>query len=243
VTRASVHVSIHDVAPPFRPQVERALEMAGAEGARPALLVVPDYHGEAPLAQDAEFCAWLRGLQRAGHELFLHGYSHRARHDPRTRGLSWYFRQRVVSAGEAEMSDLSRDEASERLDRGERALTDAGLRVDGFVAPAWSMPRWLLPMLAARGCPYSEDHLRVYAPREGARRASLVLNYASRTPARLFSSVAFCRAATPLGALVRARIAIHPADMHHGLLRREIARLLAWGRGRFVARGADLLSP
>jgi uncharacterized protein len=233
-----VHVSIHDVAPPFRPEIELALEMAHAEGARPALLVVPDFHGEAPIGRDASFCEWLRGLQGDGHEVFLHGYSHQGSRSP---GASSYFAQQVVSAGEAEMSGLSQDEVSERLDAGERALMDAGLRVDGFVAPAWVSPRWLLPMLAARACAYTEDHLHVYAPSEARRRASLVLNYASRTPARLLSSVAFCRIATPLAALAPARIAIHPADMRHGLLRHEVRRLLGWGRGRFVERGRDLL--
>jgi predicted deacetylase len=233
-----VHVSIHDVAPPFRPEVELALQMARVEGARPALLVVPDFHGEAPIVRDASFCEWLRGLQRDGHEVFLHGYSHRS---SLASGASSYLAQRVASAGEAEMSDLSPDEARERLDAGERALADVGLRIDGFVAPAWILPRWLLPMLAARACAYTEDHLHVYAPSEGRRRASLVLNYASRTPARLFSSVAFCRVATPLAALAPARIAIHPADMRHALLRREVGRLLAWGKGRFVERGRDLL--
>jgi predicted deacetylase len=234
-----VHVSIHDVAPPFRAKVDMALAMARAVGAKPALLVVPDFHGEAPLGKDAPFCAWLRSLQRDGHEVFLHGYLHRAR--PRSvRPLAWYFAQRVVSNGEAEMSDLSQDEGAVALDLGERALAEQGLRIDGFVPPAWSMPRWLIPMLAARAYGYSEDHTHVYAPDEGAKRASLVLNFASRTPARLVASVAFCRLATPFAALLPARIAIHPADMGVGRLREEVGRLLDWGRGRFVDRARAL---
>jgi hypothetical protein len=227
VTPLPVHVSIHDVAPPHRPEIELALEMARAEGARPALLVVPDFHGDAPLEDDAPFCAWLRRLQAEGHEVFLHGYFHQ---------------RRVASAGEAEMSELSPDEAGERLDAGERALAKAGLRIDGYVAPAWSMPGWLIPMLAARACAYTEDHLHVYAPSEGRKRASLVLNFASRTPARLVSTVAFCRLSTPLAAFAPTRIAIHPADMRHALLRHEVRRLLAWGRGRFLARGRELMT-
>jgi predicted deacetylase len=234
-----VHVSIHDVAPPFRREIELALEMARAEGARPALLVVPDFHGEAPLGGDASFSSWLRHLQAEGHEVYLHGYFHRA--GTTTRGVAGYVAQRILSAGEAEMSGLSPDEANLRLDEGERVLGSAGLRVDGFVAPAWVLPRWLRPILAARGCAYTEDHLRVYAPCEGRSCASLVLNYASRTPTRLFSSVAFCRTATPLAALSPTRIAIHPADMRFALLRHEVRRLLAWGRGRFVSRGRGLL--
>ncbi len=243
-----VHVSIHDVSPAWTTEVELALELAHGVGAKPALLVVPNFHRRAPLLGDATFCARLRALQAEGHEVYLHGLFHRSGESPqngdggRPRGLRWLFAQKVVSAGEAEFSDVSRKEAEARLDEGERVLRDAGLRIDGFVAPAWSMPRWLLPTLAARGYRFTEDHVRVYDPAGGRARASLVLNFASRTPARLLSSVAFCRAASPLGALVPARIAIHPADMHFALLRAEVKRLLRWGRGDLVAKGAELIA-
>jgi hypothetical protein len=52
--------------------------------------------------------------------------------------------------------------------------------------------------------------------------------------------VAFCRVAMPLAALAPTRIAIHPADMRFEVLRREIARLLSWGRKHFVARAVEL---
>jgi len=245
-----VHVSIHDVCPLFRPQIELALDLARAAGAKPALLVVPNFHGRALLTDDREFCAWLRALQRDGHEVFLHGFFHasrlreaplRAARGGRPRGLRWRFAQRIVSAHEAEFSDVSRTEAKERLDDGARVLEAAGLRIDGFVPPAWSMPAWLLPLLAARGYSFTEDHLHVYDPAGARSRPSLVLNYASRTPARLLSTVAFCRLATPLAAFVPARIAIHPSDMQFTRLRQEIARLLQWGKPNFVRQGRALL--
>jgi predicted deacetylase len=238
-----VYVSIHDVAPPFRDEVERALDMVHAAGIRPGLLVVPDHHGQAPLTKDRSFCAFLRSLQDDGHEIFLHGFLHQSppRIDGVTQGLSSWFAQRVVSNGEAEMVGLSRQEAAWRLDAGEACLHRAGLVVDGFVPPAWVMPRWLLPLLAARGWGYAEDHLRVYDPSEGRSRPSLVLNYATRTPLRLLSSVAFCRVATAFSALAPTRIAIHPLDMRSPSLRRELERLLSWGRGRSVSRARELL--
>jgi uncharacterized protein len=148
----------------------------------------------------------------------------------------------MASGGEAEMSDVDAAEGASRIAEGERVLRDAGLRVDGFVAPAWSMPRWLLPVLAARGFRFTEDHLRVYDPAGRRGRASVVLNWASRSPARLASSLAWCRAAKHARALFPARIAIHPADMRYLALRREVAALLEWAAGDFVARGADLLA-
>lgn len=241
-----VHVSIHDVSPAWAPQVDAALSLCEAAGIRPALLVVPDFHGRAPLLDAPAFCARLRELQARGHEVYLHGLYHRSgdRFDARTNGgrLRWLFAQRVVSGGEAEMSDVSPEEGRRRLAEGERVLRDAGLRIDGFVAPAWSMPPWLLPALAERGYRFTEDHLRVYDPTTGRARASLVLNWASRSPARMLSTVAWCRAAWHARGLAPARIAIHPGDMTMLILRREVQRLLSWTRGDVVARGADLLA-
>ena len=44
-----VHVSIHDVSPAWKDEVEAALAMCHGAGAKPALLVVPNYHARAPL--------------------------------------------------------------------------------------------------------------------------------------------------------------------------------------------------
>lgn len=248
----AVHVSIHDVSPYLEREVDVALEMAHAHGVKPALLVVPDFWGKAPLLDHPDFCAKLRALEADGHEVYLHGFYHRARAWDDEAGAvrkmgaadraRWLFAQKVVSGGNAEFSDVSEAEARARLDDGERVLGEAGLHIRGFVAPAWSMPAWVLPLLAERGYAFTEDHTRVYDPASGRSRASLVLNYASRTPARLLSSVLFCRLARPARAVVPARIAIHPFDMQYALLRSETESLLRWGRGDFVETGRALLS-
>jgi hypothetical protein len=246
----AVHISIHDVSPVWSAEVEAALELCEAIGARPALLVVPNFHRRAPLLDHARFCARLRDLQAQGHEVYLHGLFHRsadrydsAAPDRGTGRLAWLFAQRVASGGEAEMSDVSAAEGLERIQEGERMLVAAGLRIDGFVAPAWSMPPWLLPMLAERGCRFSEDHLRVYDPLAGRSRASVVLNWATRSPARLLSTVGWCRTAKYARALVPARIAIHPGDLRYRILRGEIQALLRWAHGDVVERAADLFTP
>jgi predicted deacetylase len=231
----TVHVSIHDVSPAWAREVDVALGMAHEHGVKPALLVVPDYHGRAKLSEDSAFCARLRALEADGHEIFLHGYFHRAEG-------GGFFAQRVVSAGEAEFSDVSRAEAERRLDDGEKMLRDAGLTIRGFVPPAWSMPRWVHGVLANRGYAFTEDHVRIYAPKSGTSRASLVLNFASRTPARLLSSAAWCRLARPARRLLPTRIAIHPADMRFALLRRETESLLRWAEGDFAASAAELMA-
>jgi predicted deacetylase len=239
----ATHLSIHDVSPGYAAEVEEALDMCRGVGARPALLVVPDYHRRAPILDDPVFMARLRGLQAEGHEVFLHGLYHQAEdvERPRSNGrLSWFIAQRLVSGGEAEMVGLSHHEAGRRLDVGARILGAAGLRVDGFVAPAWAMPRWLIPMLAARGVRYTEDHLRIYDPARGRARATLLLNWASRSRLRLLSTVAFCRLAERGRSLLPARIAIHPGDLRHPVLRRELERALRLARGDLVEKAADL---
>lgn len=244
----AVHLSLHDVSPAWAAEMDLALAYCAEVDAKPALLVVPNFHGEWPLEEHPAFAARLRELQAAGHEIFLHGFFHRSREtagsaqDGRPSGLSWQIAQRVMSAGEAEFRDVSKAEAVERLDRGERALGDAGLSIDGFVAPAWAMPPWLLPMLGDRGYQFAEDHLHVYDPANHRTRASVVLNYASRTRLRMLSTVAWCRTAKYARALMPARIAIHPADMRVPLLRRELRHLLAWGAGDYVARAQALFA-
>jgi uncharacterized protein len=241
-----VHVSIHDVSPAWEREVELALEATHAHGVRPALLVVPDFHGRASLAEHPAYCERLRELQSDGHEVYLHGYYHHARAARPALGVAerarHAFAQKVVSGGEAEFSDVSPEEALQRLDDGERMLRDAGLAISGFVAPAWSMPAWVLALLGERGYSFTEDHTRIYDPSAKRSRASVVLNYASRTPGRLLSSVAWCRIARPARRVLPARIAIHPADMKYALLRGEIESLLSWGAGDFVDTGAALLS-
>jgi predicted deacetylase len=234
-----VHVSIHDVSPAWERELDVALDLCASVGARPALLVVPNFHGTWPLADHPEFASRLRALQASGHEIYLHGFFHKAREGAK-KGLAGFWAQRIVSGGEAEFRAVTRDEAEARLIDGEAALEAAGLRVDGFVAPAWAMESWLMPILARRGYAFTEDHTHVYDPANGKKRASVVLNFASRTPGRLFSSVAWCRVAKHARAVVPARVAIHPADMQFQLLRAETRDLLAWAKGDVVARGADL---
>ncbi|MGH7438425.1 MAG: DUF2334 domain-containing protein [Polyangiaceae bacterium] len=240
-----VHVSIHDVSPGWSDEVRRAIDLCATAGARPALLVVPDYHGRGLLTDDPTFCERLRELQATGHEVYLHGLLHRAATTPAPARLAEHVEhviaQRLLSAGEAELAGLSGTEGLDRIERGERILRDAGLRIDGYVAPAWVMPAWLVPALAARGVRYTEGRLRVYDPAAGRSRPSLVLNWATRSRARMLTSAAWCRLARPARALLPTRIAIHPADLRSRAIADEIRSALSWARGDYVATGTELV--
>jgi hypothetical protein len=242
-----IHLSVHDVSPAWAPEIEMAVSLARRHGTNPSLLVVPDFHGRWPLLEHAAFCRRLKQLSREGCETHLHGFFHSSRTmAPGPSPLSPWQRlrrhaaQRWVSDGEAEFSDVTKAEASLRLEHGEDIFARADLPVDGFVPPAWSMPAWLVPMLAKRRYRFTEDHTTIYDPLGQASRRSLVLNYATRTPMRLVSTLAYCRAAALAAKLVPTRLAIHPADLRFAVVRNELDRLLERFRGGIVARSNDL---
>jgi uncharacterized protein len=245
-----IHVSLHDVSPAFARELEAALDLCHAAGAKPALLVVPNYHGEFPLEKHPEFTRRLVELADSGHEIYLHGFFHQARAkgeaplgNGRPGKLARLVAQRVVSAGEAEFSDLGRSDAASRLEEGERLLRAVGLEPSGFVPPAWSMPGWMLDLLRERGHRHTEDHLRIYDPTRGRSRGTLLINWATRSRARLWSTVVFGRFAWPAGRWLPTRIAIHPRDLDHSRVKREIALLLHRARGRFVSKSSELWEP
>jgi hypothetical protein len=235
-----IHVSIHDVSPRWRDEVETALRWCHEVGVRPGLLVVPDFHRRHALLDDAAYCARLRVLAEEGHEVFLHGYHHLA---PDGRGVLHFVAQRLVSAGEAEFAAYDRAEGEVLLDRGLAVLRAASLPVRGFVPPAWARRPWLLGALAARGIDYTEDQLFAYRPVLGTRVLRPAINYASRSWGRRVSSVAYARLARGwLRAGLGVRVAIHPADLHHATLVRETRALLAWAKGRTTDSVFDLFA-
>jgi predicted deacetylase len=236
----SVFVSLHDVTPALATEIELALRIAREVRIKPALAVVPKYHRSWDLRDYPEFCERLRDLQGQGHAIYLHGLFHEA-----AQGSSWasFVRQRIMSAGEAEFGELTPQQARDRVREGLGILGAVGLKPEGFVPPAWVMSPWLLPILAEQGLPYTEDHARIYNPVKGTSRASLVLNFASRTPGRLLSSVVLTKAASQVIPWMSCRFAMHPADMRYELLRSETTTLLSLAQNRTVAHGEDLFGP
>lgn len=215
-------LSIHDVSPKFAPEVDLLFaRLRGLIGsARMAMLVVPDYWGEAPLAADAGFRAKLRGWSEQGVEMFVHGFTHRddSAHDGALTG----FKARHMTAGEGEFLGLSRAEAAARMARGRAIVEDAiGGPAAGFIAPAWLYGEGANAALRDEGFALAEDHFRVWRPADGAVLArGPVITWASRSRARRASSTAFAAAARlALRGLDTVRIAVHPGDTkYQGLL-------------------------
>ncbi len=236
--------SIHDVGPKFEAQVDAlANRLTGLLGGpRFAMLVVPDHWDEAPLARAPAFARKLRGWSDAGVEMFLHGWRHRDNqvHAGRIARL----RAQHMTAGEGEFLGLARGEAARRMRAGRAVVEDAiGRPVAGFIAPAWLYGDGARAALIDEDFALAEDHLRVWQPRSGHVLArGPVVTWASRSRARIASSLAFAKIApVVLAPLPVVRVAVHPGDTDVPALLDSIdATFRHFASRRRVARYGDL---
>ncbi|MDR2856978.1 MAG: polysaccharide deacetylase family protein [Novosphingobium sp.] len=223
-------LSIHDVSPRTEGAVDRLRERFAAcvPMNRMALLVVPDHWGDAPIVRGSPFASRLRSWAEEGAEIFVHGWFHRdtCRH----RTLVAHLKARTMTAREGEFLGLDRNRASALMQDGKCLLEDIiGQSVAGFIAPAWLYGAGALSALGDRGFQIAEDHWKVWQPGSGRVLAKgPVLTWASRSPARIASSLLAARALVPLLARMRvARIGMHPADIRVPAIVASIDRAVA----------------
>ena len=235
-----VLVTIHDVAPPLMTKVERLWDLCAARGVRPGLLVVPDWHGTAPIEGAPETVAWVRRAADAGAEVFLHGERHDEVGSPRA------FADELRAFGrtnkEGEFLTLRYDAARARIDRGLARFRALGLSPIGFVPPAWLARPDTHRACRDAGLAVSEDDGAIYVHRSGATVASPVLRWSSRGAFRAYGSVAQAalRWALQRGAAVM-RIALHPADLDHPATAASVGRELDRWLGGYAATGYAVL--
>ncbi|HEY7500839.1 MAG TPA: DUF2334 domain-containing protein [Vicinamibacterales bacterium] len=122
------HVCIHDATPAHAAETRVLLrDLAPLLGRRFSFGVVPNWHGEWPLAAHSDYCSLIRD---GAEELLLHGYFHRRR-----RGAGPIS---VLTDRADEMNGLDLQETRRAIERGQQAFTDAfGEAARGFVAPGW----------------------------------------------------------------------------------------------------------
>ena len=133
----SLVVSLHDVSPLTQSFCERILLDLSELGVHQvSLLIIPNHHGRAPVAESCSFQRWLTREVEAGHEPVLHGYFHQRQ---RRRADPWFSKitTEIYTAGEGEFFDLSFDLAKKSLCDGLADLAFLPRKVTGFVAPAW----------------------------------------------------------------------------------------------------------
>jgi predicted deacetylase len=227
-------VSIHDVSPHHAERLKR-IESFLAEcglGARYTMLVVPDFWQKAPLAEHPDFCAWLKGRAADGVEMLLHGFTHRD--ETAHPGALARWKAGAMTAREGEFLGLSREDARRRLIAG-RQIVERAIRrpVTGFVAPAWLYGPGAHAALRELAFSVAEDQLHVWSPHQGRTLSrSPVVSYASRTPGRVKSSLAWSRLATRILKPCRTvRLALHPHDFDMPALVEEARRAILSFKG------------
>jgi predicted deacetylase len=235
-------LSIHDVAPAFEPQLDGLINLVTRHvGGRFSMLVVPSHWASEPLGRRTPFAARLREWADAGVEMFLHGWSHRD--DCFHRGPA-ALRARHMTAGEGEFLGLPEAEAIARIERGRALLEDIiGRPISGFVAPAWLYGDGAMAALTKCRIAIAEDHFRVWSPVNGRRLLNgPVITWASRTPARMRSSLLVAMAARTLPMPAMMRVAVHPGDTSQPRIIHSIdSTLAALARTRRPATYSALL--
>jgi uncharacterized protein len=239
----SVLLSIHDVTPAWESQVNALWALCRERGATPALLVVPDWHGQWPLRAAPAYVGWIRARVRDGAEIFLHG----ERHDEVGLSRSWRDSQRAFGRTnrEGEFLTLDHDAASERIGRGLALFSEMGLSPIGFVPPAWLCRAGTHTACAQHGLAILEDDAAIYLTRDGSRIASPVLRWSGRTDFRARGSAlqAALRWRTQQDE-AHFRIALHPMDLEHPLTRQSVVdELDRWLAVRPARPYSTLLTP
>ena len=232
-------VSIHDVAPPNLIAVRRLWLLCRDAGVVPALLVVPDWHGTAPIERDVDFLAWLRKAVADGAELLLHGERHDEVGRPRT--LIDTLRAAGKTAWEGECLTLNAPELEALVARGLARLRALGFSSHGFVPPAWLMRTDARPGIFATGVAFTEDAGAIYLA-DGRRIVTSALRWSTRTAFRARASVlvAEWRWRRQRRAPVM-RIALHPADLNNPGVARSVQQALAqWTTGHTPCSYASL---
>jgi uncharacterized protein len=233
-------VSIHDVTPAFETNVRELWDMCVWEGATPALLVVPNWHGQWPLEEYPEFVSWLRTRAEDGAEIVLHGERHDEAGLPRQVKDAW--KAWGQTAREGEFLTLEEPAGHDRIARGLSRLRRLGLHPTGFVPPAWLARESLLRAVAELGLDFTEDATSIRVLPSGERVASPVVRWSARTPVRAWGSSAVAAARWRLQRNSPwPRLALHPQDLKHAATARSLARALErWCGHHTPGRYADL---
>ncbi|GGP46122.1 DUF2334 domain-containing protein [Streptomyces abikoensis] len=210
-------VSVHDVAPWSFSRSRRWLAELDARGVPATLLLVPGAWRGPRLPDDPALVRWLHEAARRGHELSLHGCTHRAvpGGPPARRWLN-----SLLARGCAEFCALDEVEAHRRLSAGLAALASVGIAPEGFTPPGWLASPGSFAALRAVGLEYTTSHLAVHDLRTGARHRMPALSHrpgglGERAGARLMRAAAgrWSGRGRPF------RIALHPADLDRPGLR------------------------
>lgn len=214
--KGSLIVSLHDVSPhTWKECVAILAELKALGVSRTSLLVIPNHHERGHFLDYPDFCDWLKECVAAGHEVVMHGYTHRDRTQSRETLLDT-LTTRYYTAGEGEFHSISREEAKTLVTKSREEFTQIGLSPGGFIAPAWLLGAEAEEALRDLGVDYTTRIGGILDLKANRFHPSQSLCWSVRAAWRRWMSLAwnaflFHRLETsPL-----LRIAIHPVDLAH----------------------------
>lgn len=226
--RRSLIVSLHDVSPRTWEACRRILDELNTQGLTAiSLLVIPNHHHTGHFLGVPEFCDWLRRQAQRGHEAVIHGYYHQ-----RAQRAAESLRDRLITrsytAGEGEFYDLSREEARSLVAKARGEFLSAELYPVGFIAPAWLLSDGAEQALRDLDFAYTTRLRGIWDLRRGHVEETQSLCWSVRAAWRrqvslLWNSILFSRLANRQV----MRVAIHPVDLAHPRIWRQIKRLIA----------------
>lgn len=233
-------LSIHDVTPALEAEVRALHALCARIGAEPALLVVPDWHGQWPLERHPGFVDWVAARAAAGAEIVLHGLRHDEVGLP--RGWGDAVRAWGRTAREGEFLTLGAEAARERIARGRDRLHALGLLPIGFIPPAWLCREATHHAVGALGLRFSEDERGIRVHPSGRRLRAPALRWSARTATRARGSALVAEARWRLQRRTPVvRLALHPGDLRHRAVIRSIERALErWPADHPIVRYAEL---
>ena len=247
--RPALCVAIHDVAPATCTECLHLLRAVREVADIPLTwLVVPHFHDNVQHSRAYELM--LDALLAQGHELALHGLTHRDTAPLRGRLVPRLLRT-VYTEREGEFADIDGDDARRRIEQGLAWFAQRGWPVDGFVAPAWLLGQQAWQAVTEYSFTYTTTYSHFHLLRPARKLLAPALVYAARNRAgRALSPPLATLMAQAASALPLIRVALHPRDAHHPALvlhaQRLIERLLgtreAVTKATFARAYADLPS-
>ena len=224
-------VVLHDVAPSTWPEYRGFVDAIDRIGGIPlTLLVVPEFHHQGSIVDDAEFRAAIDARVARGDELVLHGFHH-ADDAPSPRRPRDVFMRRVYTH-EGEFYAIDAVTARQRIAGGLAAFAACGWTTRGFVAPAWLLNAEAKAEVTAAGLGYTSNPRQLIRLPRGQAVAAPSLVWSARSGWRRLLSRAWNdrqrrrHADAPL-----LRLGLHPVDMRH-------ASVVRWWLEAVVALGA-----
>ncbi|MCL0106643.1 polysaccharide deacetylase family protein [Peptococcaceae bacterium] len=221
-----INVSIHDVTPAFEEEIKHLVKACESLGiSRGTLLVIPNFHNKCRVDKYGRFVNWLKQQSQNGWELAMHGFTH-AEDIVKPKNIFEYFISNFYTNREGEFYLLSEEEAKNRITDGIELLKKSGLRVNGFVAPAWLLSDGAKKALYDFQFKYTTTLRGIHDLEKKKFYKVPVITFSSRSAVRAVVSCAFAKLMSLLVSKKPAlRLALHPLDARNVDLMQVLKRI------------------